>query len=126
MLLSYGALVSWLAMAARSQKDCGRRWIESPVFIAPFLCLAGYVVIIPLAPVSEKEFGTAVYEIAKAASLASALSYILVWDHLAIALSRGEQTTLGRLGVYTITLLLSFMPPLGLMWFYLIRRRRQR
>ena len=122
-LLSVGAFVFWLAWVARSQEDCGRRWVKSPAFFVPFLGLAGYAAIIPIAPVTEKEFGKTVFVIVQTASLISALSYFVVWEHLAISLSRSAETGLGRLGVYAITMFLSVMPPIGILWFYLFRRR---
>jgi hypothetical protein len=125
LLLSFGAFVFWLASAARSQESYGRRWVQSPVCIVPFLVLGGYAAIIPLAPVTEKEFGATAFEIAKVTSMASGLSYLLVWDHLAISLSRIEHARSRALGVYAITLFLSFMPPFGILWFHLFRGRRQ-
>ena len=104
--LAFVGYLAWMVAVFMELRDCGRQWSRSPVAWLPFVVLACFVLVVH--PIRESGTNETT-KLNMAASGVAVLSYLLVWDHIAVSLTRRRASGIGW---YVLTLLVSLMPPL--------------
>jgi len=114
--LVFAAYLCWLLLVFSKLRDHGRSWARSWLAWAPFVVLFCFaLLVVPLQSVHRHSM-IGLAELNPFLSAVAGLSYLAVWDHLALSLARRRASPSQGFSRYVGTLLLSFMPPFAVLW----------
>jgi hypothetical protein len=112
--LAFVAYLGWLLLVFMRLRNEGRRWSRSLLAWVPFTVLFSFALVI--VPVQSAHGGAALSEANRLFAIFSMVSYVTVWDHVARALARRRGSAWKQVGHHFVTILLSLMPPFGVLW----------